>query len=195
VLVPEPAWAQVALVRHGETEWSASGRHTSVTDLPLTDGGRAQAARLAPRLASWHFALVLTSPRRRAVETSQLAGTRDVAVVDSNLAEWDYGDYEGLTSAEIEERRPGWTLWRDGCPGGERPAAVAARADQVIERCRSAGGDVAIFSHGHLLRVLAARWIGRAPELGRDLALATASLSVLGAEHAHPVLASWNETG
>ena len=184
----------VVLVRHGQTEWSATGRHTSVTDLALTEHGRTQAEALLGRLAGYRFDLVLTSPRRRAIETCQLAGLREQAAIDADLAEWDYGDYEGLTSAEIDRRQPGWSLWRDGCPNGEDAASVAARADRVIARCRAADGDAVLFAHGHVLRVLAARWIGRGPDLGQALVLNTASVSVLGREHATGALLCWNAT-
>ena len=148
----------LTVVRHGETQWSLAGRHTGCrTDLPLTDAGRAAAAALAPRLAGTTFALVLTSPLQRARTTAALAGFPD-AIVDADLAEWDYGDDEGLTRAEILERSPGWSLWRDGCPGGESPDAVAARLDRVVARVRAVEGDAIAFAHGHSLRSLAARW-------------------------------------
>jgi len=184
---------QLLLARHGETEWSASGRHTSRTDLPLTDNGRRLARRLAPRLSDRGFALVLTSPLRRAVETCELAGLGDTAAVRDELREWDYGDYEGMTTAEIQRRRPGWSLWRDGCPNGEIAANVGARADRVIAEVRAARADAAAFGHGHMLRVLAARWLGLAPEDGALFALATGTLSTLGYEHGTAVIVSWSE--
>lgn len=182
---------EVWLVRHAETEWSVDGRHTGRTDIPLTDAGRATAAALAPRLAAHHFALVLTSPLSRAVDTANLAGVGGGAVASADLMEWDYGEYEGITSAQIHERRPDWSLWRDGCPGGEQPADVAARADRVIAAACDAPGDVLLVAHGHLLRVLAARWIGLAAEGGARLALGTGTVSVLGAEHSARVIRSW----
>ena len=185
--------AEIILVRHGQTTWSAAGRHTSVTDLPLTDIGVKQATALRPALADRVFALVLTSPRICAVHTAALAGLRD-AVVDDDLAEWTYGDYEGITSDEIHERDPDWDLWRDGCPGGESPAQVGARLDRVLARANAAlaGGDVVLVAHGHSLRVAAARWLGLPPADGALFALETATLSTLGFEHARQVLTSWN---
>jgi broad specificity phosphatase PhoE len=183
---------EVLLARHGETEWSASGRHTSRTDLPLTDNGRRLARRLAAPLADRRFALVLTSPLRRAVETCELAGWGEHAQVRDDLREWDYGEYEGITTAEIRQRRPGWSLWRDGCPDGESPGDVGARADRLIAELRSADGDVVAFGHGHMLRVLAACWLGLAPADGALLALATGTLSTLGYEHETPVILSWS---
>ena len=180
------------IVRHGETEWSASGRHTSVTDVALTDHGCTQAAALAGRLAAYDLALVLSSPRQRALETCALAGLRGRAEVTDDLAEWDYGDYEGRTSADIRAQVPGWTIFGDGAPGGERAAEVAARADRVIARCSEVDGTVAVFSHGHFLRVVGARWIGLEAADGRLLGLDTASLSVLGHEREQRVLRVWN---
>jgi probable phosphoglycerate mutase len=183
---------QLLLARHGETEWSAAGRHTSRTDLPLTDHGREVAERLAPRLEGRRFALVLTSPLRRAMETCELAGLGDGAEVRDDLREWDYGEYEGSTTAEILQRRPGWSLWRDGCPEGEAPEDVGARADRLIAEARAADGEVIAFGHGHMLRVLAARWLELAPVGGAMFALATGSLSALGYEHSRPVIVSWS---
>jgi broad specificity phosphatase PhoE len=183
---------EVLLARHGETEWSASGRHTSRTDLPLTDNGRRLARRLAAPLADRRFVLVLTSPLRRAVETCELAGCGEQAQKRDDLREWDYGEYEGITTAEIRQRRPGWSLWRDGCPDGESPGDVGARADRLIAELRSADGDVVAFGHGHMLRVLAARWLGLAPADGALFALATGTLSTLGYEHETPVILSWS---
>jgi len=181
------------LVRHGQTEWSRTRRHTGRTDVELESAGRAQAESLSALLADRSFSQVLTSPLARAAETCQLAGFGEVAVPDEDLAEWDYGEYDGLTSAQIRERRPGWNLWVDGVPGGETPAAVGARADRVIARSAQSDGDTLCFSHGHLLRVLAARWVGLPPVGGRLLLLGTGSLSVLGWEAATPVIARWNQ--
>jgi broad specificity phosphatase PhoE len=186
---------EVVLVRHAETEWSRSGRHTGRTAIPLTEGGRAVARALAGRLREWHFERVLVSPRRRARETCELSGLGDLAEEREDLAEWDYGEYEGLTTPQIQEKRPGWSLWRDGCPGGERPEQVGARADRVIAELRSVEGAAAVFSHGHMLRVLGARWIELPPSVGAHLALSAGAISVLGYEHDTAVLARWNETG
>jgi broad specificity phosphatase PhoE len=186
------AGPQLWLVRHGETEWSATGRHTGRTDLPLTDEGRAKAAALRQTLADHHFALVLTSPLQRARETCSLAGLLDRAETEADLREWDYGDYEGLTTAEIKQRRPDWSLWRDGSPGGEVAAEVGRRADRVIATARAAAGDAVAFAHGHLLRVLAARWVGLPAGDGALLRLDTASVSILGWERDQPVLRRWN---
>ena len=183
---------RVVLVRHGETEWSASGRHTSVTDVPLTERGRRAAERLGRRLAGREFALVLTSPRSRARETCALAGLGDRAEVDSDLAEWDYGDYEGLTTPQIREERPGWSLWSDDTPGGETAEQVGGRADRVIGRVLAADGDAALFAHGHLLRVLAARWLELPPARGGSFGLDTAALSELGFERERRVIWLWN---
>ena len=152
----------VFAIRHGETAWSLSGQHTGTTDIPLTDNGRRLAERMRPVLAKEAFALVLCSPMQRARETCELAGLGDTAVIDPDLAEWNYGEYEGLTPKQIHERAPGWLIFRDGCPGGEAPEQVGARVDRVIARARAADGDVALFAHGHVLRVLVARWIGSA---------------------------------
>jgi broad specificity phosphatase PhoE len=190
--VAEPK-QRVVLVRHGETEWSVTGRHTGRTDVPLTDEGRRQAEALGVCLKGWRFALVLTSPRRRAVDTCRLAGLGDMAQVRDDLMEWDYGDYEGRTTPEIRSERPGWTLWSHGVPGGESVEQVGARADGVLAEARQAGGDVALFSHGHFLRVLAARWIDLPADRGRNLALATATVSVLGYEREAPVIVRWNQ--
>jgi probable phosphoglycerate mutase len=181
------------VVRHGATEWSLAGRHTGRTDLPLVAEGREQAAAVGTLLAGRSFALVLTSPLARARETCALAGWDGGAEVTGDLAEWDYGEYEGLTSEEISATRPGWTLWTDGVLGGESAADVGRRADRIVERARAAGGDTLCFSHGHLLRVLAARWLELPPAGGRLLALDAGSLSVLGWERQVPVVESWNE--
>jgi broad specificity phosphatase PhoE len=184
---------EVVLVRHGETDWSAAGKHTGRTDVPLNERGRREARGLAGMLAGRRFELVLTSPLSRAVETCRLAGLGDRALVRDELAEWDYGAYEGRTTAEIRMGRPGWSLWRDGVEGGETIAEVGARADRVLPELEAAGGDVAVFAHGHLLRVLAARWLGVEPDAGRLLALDPATISVLGFEHEWRVLRAWNE--
>jgi probable phosphoglycerate mutase len=187
--------AEIFVIRHGQTTWSADGRHTSVTDLPLTDVGVEQARALAPMLAGHRFALVLTSPRERARRTAELAGLND-AVIDDDLAEWNYGDYEGITTEGIRERDPDWLLWRDGCPGGEKPAQVGVRLDRVLDRARAAltDGDVALVAHGHSLRVATARWLGLEVAAGALFALETATISRLGFEHGTEVLTGWNET-
>ena len=182
----------VVLARHGETEWSLSGRHTGTTDLPLTEAGRRQASALGSRLAAWTFSLVLTSPLQRALETCRLAGYGERARLTPGLVEWNYGRYEGLTSKQIEEIHPNWSLWRDGGPGGETAPDVGRRADRVIAEVRAAAGDVLIFAHGHVLRVLASRWLAEPPEGGRHYALQTATLSVLTYEHTDPVIRYWN---
>jgi probable phosphoglycerate mutase len=185
---------EVVLVRHGETQWSRSGQHTGRTDVPLTEVGRRQAKLLRVALADRSFALVLTSPLRRAADTCRGAGFADVAQARDELMEWDYGDYEGRRTVEIREEAPGWTLWRDGVPGGETAEEVGSRVDRVLEEIRSAGGDVLLFAHGHVLRVLAARWLGLAPTEGRLLALDPATLSVLGHERETSVIRLWNES-
>jgi probable phosphoglycerate mutase len=184
--------AELLLARHGETEWSANGRHTGRTDLPLTADGRRRAAALAPLLSGRSFALVLTSPLQRAVETCRMAGLGDAAQVRDDLGEWDYGEYEGETTAQIHRRRPDWSLWRDGGPNGETAADVGARADRVIAEARAAGGDVIAFGHGHMLRVLGARWLGLEPRDGGLFALGTGALCSLGYEHGLPVIVRWN---
>ena len=184
---------RVVLVRHGETEWSAMGRHTGRTDVPLTDEGRRQAEALGVCLMEWQFSLVLSSPLQRAIDTCRLAGLGDVAQVRDALMEWDYGDYEGRTTPEVRSERPGWTLWSHGVPGGESAEQVGARADGVLAEARQAGGDVALFSHGHFLRVLTARWIDLPADRGRNLTLATATVSVLGYERETPVIVRWNQ--
>jgi broad specificity phosphatase PhoE len=184
---------RVVVVRHGETEWSASGRHTSSTDLPLTDDGRRRAEGLAGALSEWTFAVVLSSPLRRARETSEIAGFGSRAELDDDLREWGYGEYEGLTTPEIWERDPDWSLWRDGCPGGEQPSEVAARADRVLARLAAADGDGLVFAHGHLLRVLAARWVSLEAASGARLALGAGAISVLGHERDTRVIERWNE--
>jgi probable phosphoglycerate mutase len=183
------------LVRHAETEWSLDGRHTGRTDIRLTDHGRAAAQELAPRLLRWRFATVLVSPLRRAHETCDLCGLGDRAQVLDDLHEWDYGDYEGLTTREIHRLAPDWVLWRDGCPGGERPEDVGARADRVISVIAAAPEPVAVFSHGHMLRVLGARWIALDAAEGAHLGLSPAALCVLGHERETAILARWNDAG
>jgi probable phosphoglycerate mutase len=181
---------RVVLVRHGATEWSESGQHTSTTDVPLTEAGREAARALGERLKGREFALVLTSPRARARDTAAIAGIE--AELEPDLVEVDYGEYEGRTTPEIRVERPGWTLWRDGSPGGETLAQAGARVDRVITRALAAEGDVALFAHGHILRVLAARWLGLPPERGASLALHTATLSELGFERETRVILRWN---
>jgi broad specificity phosphatase PhoE len=183
---------EVFAIRHGETAWSLSGQHTGTTDIPLTDNGRRLAERLRPVLAKETFTLVLVSPLRRARETCNLAGRGDHAVVDPDLVEWNYGAYEGLTHRQIDERAPGWLLFRDGCPGGESPQQIGARADRVIARIRAVDGNVALFAHGHILRVLAARWIGLPVEAGKHLLLDTGTLCVLGHYREIPAIRIWN---
>jgi probable phosphoglycerate mutase len=182
---------RIVLVRHGQTEWSLSGKHTSTTDLPLTEEGR-RAARALP-LREREFALVLTSPRLRARETCELAGLE--GEVDDDLAEFDYGEYEGLSTKEIRAGRPGWSLWTDGAPGGETAEQVGARVDRVIARCLAADGDVALFAHGHVLRVLGARWLELAPARGGSFGLDTASICELGFEREIRVVWKWNQVG
>jgi broad specificity phosphatase PhoE len=184
--------SEVWLVRHGETEWSASGRHTGTTDLPLTERGRTAARAVAPAVRAHAFAAVLTSPLQRTRETCELVGLGDGAEVVDDLREWDYGDYEGLTTPQIRELDPGWTVWHDGCPGGESATDVGRRADRVVAKLRAIDGDVVVFGHGHLLRALAARWCGLAPTAGAVLALDTATVSRLGWEREQPVVRMWN---
>ena len=183
---------EIWLVRHGETEWTLSGAHTGRPDSPLTANGRAQAAAIARFLAGRRFALVLSSPLERARETCRLAGFGEAAEVDPYLCEWNYGDYEGRTTPEIQKQVPDWFLWRDGPAGGETVEQVAARAEAAIGRATSAGGDVLFFSHGHFLRILTARWLGLAPADGRLFALSTATLSTLGYERSTRVITRWN---
>jgi broad specificity phosphatase PhoE len=187
--------SELWVVRHGETEWSRNGRHTSTTDLDLTDEGvevaRGLAGRLEEAVGDGAFDLVLSSPRLRAVRTAELAGFAEVETTE-DLAEWDYGDYEGLTTPEIRESVPDWTVWSHPCPGGETAEAVAQRLDRVVERVRAAGGRAIVFSHGHASRVLAARWLGLGPQDGRHFVLGTATLSTLGWERESPAVARWN---
>jgi broad specificity phosphatase PhoE len=184
----------VLLVRHGETEWSRSGQHTSRTDLDLLDDGRPPAEALGRRIARRSFALILTSPMVRARETARLAGLGDQAEVTEDLHELGYGDYEGRTTPEIRAERPGWDIWADGSPGGEPLAAAAQRVDRVIARAEAAGGDVVLFAHGHILRILGARWIGLPPTAAGSLALGTAALCDLGFERERRVIWLWNDT-
>ena len=186
---------EIYLARHGETAWSRSGQHTGSTDLPLTPKGEENARRLGTRLQGRKYAKVLTSPLQRARRTCELAGFGAVAQPDPELVEWNYGEYEGLTTAQILAKRPGWQLFRDGCPGGESPDQAAARADRVVARLRAVGGNVLLFSSGHFLRMLSTRWLGLPPSDGRCFLLSTASLSILGYEHSlsEPVLRLWND--
>jgi broad specificity phosphatase PhoE len=179
-------------IRHGETAWSLSGQHTGVTDIPLTDKGRHLAEGLRPVLAKEAFALVLVSPLQRARETCALAGLGEGAIVDQDLMEWNYGEYEGLTPGQIKSSTPDWMLFRDGCPGGEKPEHVGERVDRVISRIRPVEEDVALFAHGHVLRVLAARWIGLPPEGGQHFLLDTGTLCVLGYYRNVPAIRIWN---
>jgi probable phosphoglycerate mutase len=180
------------LARHGETDWSASGRHTGRTDIPLNDNGRRAARRLKEILAGQRFDLVLTSPLQRARETCELAGLASSAQVDDDLREWDYGEYEGITTDEIRRTRPGWNVFADGCPGGESIAEVGRRADRVIARARAVDGQVIVFGHGHSLRVLAARWVDLEPQAGGRFVLETATVSELGWERETAVISRWN---
>ncbi|ACI53838.1 Phosphoglycerate mutase [Rhizobium leguminosarum bv. trifolii WSM2304] len=189
------AFPEIYLVRHGETEWSLSGRHTGRSDIPLTGNGEAAASKLADRLSGLSFSAVWSSPSARARKTCALAGFGAGAVIRDDLAEWDYGAYEGVTTKAILAERPGWQLFRDGCPNGETSADVGARADAIIHALREAAGTILIFSSSHFLRVLAARWLGLPPEGGAHFVLDTASISVLGYEHdlTEPVIRRWNQ--
>jgi len=187
----------IYVARHGETNWSLSGQHTGLTDLPLTERGERNARRLGERLKGLSFAKVLTSPLQRAARTCELAGFGAGAEVDRDLLEWNYGEYEGRRTAEILAERPDWQLFRDGCPRGELPDKIGARADRVVSRVRAVQGDVLLFSSGHFLRVLAARWLGLEPAGGRYFLLSTASLGILAYEHnnpSEPVIRLWNDT-
>jgi len=187
----------IYVARHGETAWSLSGQHTGLTDLPLTERGERNAVRLGERLKGLTFAKVLTSPLQRAMRTCELAGFGVRAEIDRDLLEWNYGEYEGRRTAEILADRPDWQLFRDGCPGGESPGQVGARADRMVKRVRAVNGDVLIFSSGHFLRVLAARWLGLQPAAGRFFLLSTGSLGMLAYEHhslSEPVIRLWNDT-
>jgi probable phosphoglycerate mutase len=187
---------RVYVARHGETEWSLSGQHTGLTDLPLTENGRENARNLGARLRGIQFTKVFTSPLQRAATTCELAGFGAVADPDPNLVEWDYGDYEGMRRQQILDRQPGWEIFRDGCPGGESPAQVAARADHIIRRLRGISGDVLIFSSGHFLRMFTIRWLGLDAMAGNCFLLSTASLSILSYGHdlTEPALHLWNDT-
>lgn len=186
----------IYLARHGETAWSLSGQHTGLTDLPLTERGQRNARALGERLTGLTFARVFTSPLQRAARTCELAGFGPAAEIERDLLEWNYGEYEGRRTAEIHVERPDWQLFRDGCPGGESPDQVGARADRVVGRVRAVQGDVLLFSSGHFLRVLTARWLGLEPGAGRYFLLSTASLSALGYEHdrSQPVIRLWDDT-
>lgn len=183
---------KIYLIRHGETEWSRSGKHTGVTDVPLTEHGRKTARLLQPVLAREVFELVLTSPLQRARETCEICGLRESSAVEPDLMEWNYGEYEGLTTNQIQLARPDWSLFHHGCPGGETPEQVAARADRVVAKVHASDGNVLLFAHGHILRVLAARWIQHPLSFGEHLLLDTATLSVLGYYYDTPALKIWN---
>ncbi|MGI8594596.1 MAG: histidine phosphatase family protein [Solirubrobacteraceae bacterium] len=183
---------EVVLVRHGETEWSLSGQHTGTTDVPLTEEGKQVAKRVGDKLKERSFAAVYASPLSRALDTARLAGYDEEVEIREELREWDYGAYEGLSTPQIREERAGWWLWRDGCPGGETAAQVGERADRVIADLREIDGDALVFAHGHILRILAARWIGLEPESGALFGLETATLSSLGWEREVPVIWKWN---
>jgi broad specificity phosphatase PhoE len=183
---------EIVLARHGETEWSRDRRHTGRTDIPLTENGRRQAGVLRDALAGRSFARVLSSPLSRALDTCREAGLGDQAELTPDLYEWDYGEYEGITTAEIRSGRPGWNLWRDGCPGGETAADVGRRTDRVLESLAKLDGDAAVFAHGHVLRVLTARWLGLSPEAGALFKLDTGTLSALGYERETRVITRWN---
>jgi probable phosphoglycerate mutase len=184
---------EIWLLRHAETEWSRTGKHTGRTDVELTEAGRARARELGRHLAGHRFDLVLSSPLTRARETARLAGLGDPALTD-DLLEWDYGEYEGLTTMEIRDRRPDWYLWTDGCPGGEMPEQVGARCDRIVEAVLAAGGDACLVAHGHVLRALAARWLEEPVAFGGRLALSTGSICVAGFEREVRVIWRWNET-
>jgi len=184
--------AELWLFRHGETEWSLNGKHTSFTELPLTENGREQAIALAPVIAKTQFDLVLTSPRQRARDTAALAGLGDRAEVEPNLQEWNYGVYEGKSTPEIQATEPGWSVWADPITGGESIDQVAARAQQVIDRCLQHGGRCALFAHAHIFRILSAVWVEQPGVFGQRLALSTATISVLGWEHGTRVITRWN---
>ena len=183
---------QVFLVRHGETEWSLNGRHTGITDIPLTENGRQMATRLLPVLAKESFALALTSPLQRARDTCRLAGFGDLASIEPDLVEWNYGSYEGLTPGQIHAAAPGWLLFRDGGPGGEQPEEIGARVDRVIEKVRAVKGHVILFAHGHVLRVFGARWVGLPASEGQRFLLETATLTILSYYRGVPAIKRWN---
>jgi broad specificity phosphatase PhoE len=183
---------QVFILRHGETEWSLNGKHTGVTDIPLTENGRKVARLLQPVLAKVSFRLVLTSPLQRARETCALAGLGDNATIDSDLMEWNYGEYEGMTPQQIHERAPTWMIFEDGCPCGEKPEDVGTRVDRMITKVRETKGNVALFAHGHILRVFGARWVGLPARAGRHFLLDTATLNILSYYHGNPAIKRWN---
>ena len=183
---------QLVLVRHGETEWSREGRHTGRTDMPLTADGRAEAESAGRLLSDFTFARVLSSPLARALETCRLSGFAERVETRDELLEWDYGEYEGVRTDEVHTTRPDWVLWRDGCPGGEQPGDVGARADRLLAELESGAGDIAVFGHGHMLRVLAARWLELPPSAGARFVLATATVSLLGWEHDWHTIRTWN---
>ena len=183
---------QVYLIRHGETEWSLTGQHTGITDITLTENGRKLAMRLKPILAKQKFVMVLTSPLKRARDTCELSGLGAAAHIDNDLVEWNYGEYEGLTSREIREKAPGWLLFEHGCPGGETPEQVGERADRIIARARGQRENIALFAHGHLLRVVAARWLGFAAGGGRHFLLDTGTLNILSYYQEIPAIQEWN---
>lgn len=184
--------SRIVVVRHGETEWSLSGQHTSRTDLALTDNGRKRAEALREPLSGYSFSLVLSSPLHRALETCEIAGFGEVVELEDDLREWDYGEYEGLTTPQIRETRPDWDLWRDGCPGGEGPPEVGARADRVLARLASAEGDAVAFAHGHILRVVTARWAGMEVAEGARLMFGAGAIGVLGHERETRAIEHWN---
>jgi broad specificity phosphatase PhoE len=191
LLMSDDAEPEVWLIRHGETEWSKSGRHTGTTDLPLTPEGERDARSLRPLLSRTTFDMVLSSPRRRARETAELAGVTGFHI-ENDLVEWDYGDYEGRTRIDIQRERRNWSIWTDGAPGGETPEGVSARVDRVIAKCRAVDGRVLLFAHGHVLRSLAARWIEQPITVGAHLPLDTAKLSVLSYDRGTPTIDRWN---
>ncbi|MGE9292383.1 MAG: histidine phosphatase family protein [Puniceicoccales bacterium] len=190
--MPEDTRKQVLVFRHGQTEWSLNGKHTSISDIDLTDKGRQDAVALRPVVAQWKFSLVLCSPLKRARETCQLAGLDEVMEIDPDLTEWNYGQYEGMTTEEIRKQVPGWGIFSHPVPGGETPGDVAARCDRAINRILETPGDVALFAHGHYLRVFAARWLKLAPEQGAHFVLNTGSLNRLGYEHENRAILTWN---
>lgn len=183
---------QIWIVRHSDTEWSLDGRHTGRTDVPLTPAGEFKADQLAPQLAKENFALVLSTPLSRGLETARRAGFADRVQPDPNLLEWDYGKFEGLTSVQIAAMQPNWDLWRDGCPNGESIEAVAVRARSIVQRCLATQGNVLLFSHGHFSRMIAAVWLELPPTRGRSFGLKAGSISMLGFEHANRVIWQWN---
>ena len=191
--MPVVSQSEVVLIRHGETEWSRDGRHTGRTDVPLTEVGQEGAMRLGARLGGWHFTRVFASPLGRALDTCRLAGYGDIVEVREDLVEWDYGAYEGRTTKDIRGERPQWSLWTEGVPGGEEADDVGERADRIVDELRQVGGHVAVFAHGHVLRVLAARWVSLPPTEGRIFALRTAAICVLGYERETPVIVRWND--